>query len=142
MQRAAWNLRGPTTSSTRSIADNAPALFWQDPVRTYVEALEMGALIEEDQGHRHAADLLFDQALALIEPDAFEETRYAINLSYAAVLEARGDLKKCNAVLSRGGLPEPSLVAPGYLTPLQQLTSERACSTVTGTNVTSAPGLN
>ena len=53
----------------------------------------MGALIEEDQGHQHAADLLFDQALALIEPDAFEETRYAINLSYAAVLEARGDLR-------------------------------------------------
>ena len=54
----------------------------------------MAALIEEDQGRVHAADLLFDQALALIEPEAFEETKYAINLSYATVLEARGDLRK------------------------------------------------
>jgi hypothetical protein len=79
--------------STRSTGASEHALFWQDPVRTYAEALEMAALIEEDHGRRHAADSLFDHALALIEPEAFEETRYAINLSYATVLEARGDLR-------------------------------------------------
>lgn len=80
--------------STASSDDQDGALFWQDPVRTYAEALEMAALVQEDQGLRGPADVLFEQAIALIESEAFEETRYAISMSYATVLEARGEFRK------------------------------------------------
>lgn len=80
--------------STASSDDPDRALFWQDPVRTYAEALEMAALVQEEQGQYGAADGLFEQALALIKPEAFEETRYAISMSYADVLRARGDFRK------------------------------------------------
>lgn len=67
---------------------------WQFPNRIYAEALQTKALIEEDQGNREAADDLFEQALALLEEAGLEETRYEINMSYAKVLEARGDFEK------------------------------------------------
>jgi tetratricopeptide (TPR) repeat protein len=69
-------------------------LFWQDPIRVYAEALRMEALIEEDQGKREVADRLFGQALALLQPEGFEETRYALNLTYAKVLQTRGEFEK------------------------------------------------
>jgi tetratricopeptide (TPR) repeat protein len=57
--------------------------FWQDPTRVYAQALQMEGLVEECRGNREAADHLFEEALALIGPVGFEETKYAVNLSYA-----------------------------------------------------------
>jgi tetratricopeptide (TPR) repeat protein len=79
--------------ATQSTGEQARELSWQDPIRIYAEALEVEALIEEDQGQREAADRLFEQALALIESAGFEETRHRINLSYAKVMQARGDFE-------------------------------------------------
>lgn len=83
--------------ATQGPEEQGSDLFWQDPVRIYAEALEIEALIEEDQGRREAADRLFEQALALIEPAGFEETGHTINLSYAKVLEARGEFEKATS---------------------------------------------
>ncbi len=83
--------------ATRSGQGQSGDPFWQDPTRVYAQALEMEGLVEEDCGNREAADRLFEQALNLIGPAGFEETRYAVNLSYAKVLQARGEFEKAVA---------------------------------------------
>jgi tetratricopeptide (TPR) repeat protein len=80
--------------ATQSDDSRANVLSRQDPTSLYAEALHIAALIEEDQGNKEAADRLFEQALALLHTGGFEEVRHALNLSYAIVLQARGDLEK------------------------------------------------
>ena len=60
------------------------------PARTYAEALQAAAVVEEAKGNTAAADQLFARALAQIAPTAFDETAQAIQLRYAEVLRARG----------------------------------------------------
>ena len=79
---------------TQSSEGQSGDIFWQDPLRTYAEALQMAALVEEGRGDTQAADSLFDQALGLLAPAGFEETRHTIALSYAKVLDTRGEFER------------------------------------------------
>lgn len=72
----------------------ASSTFRQAPARTLAEALGIEALIEERRANTEVADRIFSRALALLEPAGFEETRDALNFSYAEVLKARGDFEK------------------------------------------------
>jgi len=80
--------------AVRSGKEQTGDLFWQDPLRVYAEALQMEALVEESQGNAKAADALFEQTFALLEPAGFEETRHTIILSYAKVLQERREFEK------------------------------------------------
>jgi tetratricopeptide (TPR) repeat protein len=86
--------------AAQSVEGQANYPTWQGPAGAgasagvYAEALLLGALVEEDQGNQEAADLLFERALALVQPAGMEKTRHAVNLGYARVLEARGDFKR------------------------------------------------
>lgn len=77
-------------AAAQSDESEAAPLSWQYPARTYAEALQMEALVEEEQGNTESADRLFQQALKLLDQAGFEETRHTISFSYAEVLNARG----------------------------------------------------
>jgi tetratricopeptide (TPR) repeat protein len=62
--------------------------------RTYAEALQVAALIEEKRNNTKEADRLFNQAIEAIEQTSFDETIYSLTFSYAQVLEERGDHKQ------------------------------------------------
>ncbi|HEX9990937.1 MAG TPA: hypothetical protein VGE45_20960 [Chloroflexia bacterium] len=66
---------------------------WIEPNRTHAEALHGAALIMEAKGERDAADTLFEQAFERLRPTTLTEIKSSIHLSYAGVLEARGDYK-------------------------------------------------
>lgn len=80
----------------QSVEGQANDPTWQGPASAgvYADALLIAALVAEDQGNREAADLLFARALALVQSAGMEKTRYAINLGYAKVLEARGEFER------------------------------------------------
>jgi tetratricopeptide (TPR) repeat protein len=77
----------------KDVAD-AAHLSWHYPARTYAEALQMEALVEEELGNTEAADRLFRQALGLVDQAGFEETKHAISFSYAELLSARGTFEE------------------------------------------------
>lgn len=60
-------------------------------VRTYAYALSVQARVAEHQGDRPAADYLFQQALDLVNPSEYTETRHTITCTYADLLSARGE---------------------------------------------------
>jgi tetratricopeptide (TPR) repeat protein len=60
------------------------------PTRTYVEALQLAALVEEAAGRPDLADALFAQATAAIEQTTFDDTAQALERVYADVLHLRG----------------------------------------------------
>jgi len=64
------------------------------PARTYAEALQVAALVQEARGNTEATDQLFERALAQIDQTAFDETAQAIRLSYADLLRERGAFKR------------------------------------------------
>jgi tetratricopeptide (TPR) repeat protein len=99
--------------ATRSGEEQAGEVFWQDPVRVYAEALQMEALVEENQGHRAEADHLFEQALSLLEAASFEETRQEIILSYAKVLQERKEFEKAVEFYRRASELQPPKVRRG-----------------------------
>ena len=76
------------------VGQGGASLVWQDPARTYADALQAAALVAEAQGRKEDSDELFQQALALLETGGFEETRHSINFSYAEVLSARGEFER------------------------------------------------
>jgi tetratricopeptide (TPR) repeat protein len=86
--------------AAQSVEGQANYPTWQGPAGAgagadvYAEALLTGALVEEDQGNREAADLLFERALALVQPAGMEKTRHAVNLGFARALEGRGEFKR------------------------------------------------
>jgi tetratricopeptide (TPR) repeat protein len=65
--------------------------LWVEPIRAYAEAVHGVALVEEARGDRQAADQLFAKALEQLEKVKLREIKHTIHLSYASVLEARGD---------------------------------------------------
>lgn len=60
-------------------------------LRSYAEALQVAALIEEDRNNTDAADRLFKEAIVTIEQTSIEETRSEIIFNYAKVLKGRGE---------------------------------------------------
>lgn len=60
-------------------------------MRAHVEALQIAALLEDEQGNTEEADRLFNQALALLEQTGLVELAHAVAFSYAEVLGNRGD---------------------------------------------------
>lgn len=76
--------------SDKKQAGQAPRQTQVNATRAHAEALHMAALIEEELGHKEAADNFFKSALERIRQTSFEERAYAIAFSYAEVLQARG----------------------------------------------------
>jgi tetratricopeptide (TPR) repeat protein len=72
-------------------ADNRPQM---DAIRAHAEALHISALVQEAMGHREAADDLFRRSLEKINQTSVIKTIRSINLSYAEVLQARGDFER------------------------------------------------
>jgi tetratricopeptide (TPR) repeat protein len=72
-------------------ADNRTQL---DAIRAHADALHTSALVQEAMGHTEAADDLFRRSLDKINQTSVIETIRSINLSYAEVLQARGDFER------------------------------------------------
>lgn len=86
------------------------SLFWVDPTRAYAEALQGAAMVYEDLGNTAEADRLFKQALEVIYKTTIEETRKALHLNYAAMLEARGDFQQAAYHYRQAAiLPKPNV---------------------------------
>ncbi|HKP53166.1 MAG TPA: tetratricopeptide repeat protein [Chloroflexia bacterium] len=68
--------------------------LWANPVRAYAEALHGAALVEEARDDTQAADQLFARALEELEKVKVKEIKDTLCLSYASVLEARGDYER------------------------------------------------
>lgn len=65
-----------------------------DAIRAHAEALHTSALVQEAMGHTESADDLFRRSLEKINQTSVIETIRSINLSYAEVLQARGDFER------------------------------------------------
>jgi tetratricopeptide (TPR) repeat protein len=67
---------------------------WAARMRTYVEALHIAAVIEDEMANMDAADNLFQRALDYARRIGYEEIIYSISLSYGTVLKKRGDFER------------------------------------------------
>jgi transcriptional regulator with XRE-family HTH domain len=93
------DLEGATQHAKRSVAI-AQALIgsipdkgkqpWISAMRTYAEALQVAAQIEEHRHNTDEADRLFKAAIAAIKQTTFKESLHSITIAYATALEARG----------------------------------------------------
>lgn len=76
-------------ANRRAVGGDGPQPL-EYPTRTYVEALQLAALVEEAAGRPDLADALFAQATAEIAQTTFDDTAQALGRAYADVLHLRG----------------------------------------------------
>jgi tetratricopeptide (TPR) repeat protein len=79
--------------------------LWTPPTYVYAEALGVAAMVEEDIGHKDAADQLFQEAIELITQANFRDILPTISQKYAKVLEIRGEHDKAMEYYRMAVLP-------------------------------------